>query len=223
MTGHSSKDKLTAYQRWELASFDEPERVPQRANPAPEAEKPVQPEAQPAVVLPTAEEIERMFSDAHEQGYASGYEEGMAEARAKVKRLDALLGGLQQSLDELDQKIAEQLLATSIEIANQVIRQTLRIKPEFILPVVREAITILSPHQGHPALFAHPDDASLIRKQLGEQLAHNNWRIIDDSTLTPGGCRLEIGASEVDATLETRWRRVIESLGISQDWLDEMP
>ena len=29
--------------------------------------------------------------------------------------------------------------------------------------------------------------------------------------------------SEVDATLETRWRRVIESIGINQDWLDDKP
>ena len=103
------------------------------------------------------------------------------------------------------------------------LRQSLRVKPELLLPVVREAVATLHPHSGHPALFAHPDDAALIRTQLGEQLAHNNWRIIDDATLSTGGCRVEVGASEVDATLETRWRRVIESIGISQEWLSGMP
>ena len=76
---------------------------------------------------------------------------------------------------------------------------------------------------GHPVLFAHPQDAALIRSHLGDQLAHNNWRIIEDQTLTPGGCRVELGSSEVDATLETRWRRVIESIGINQDWLSDKP
>ena len=48
-------------------------------------------------------------------------------------------------------------------------------------------------------------------------------RIIEDNALTPGGCRVELGSSEVDATLETRWRRVIESIGINQEWLSDKP
>ncbi|MEF8709031.1 MAG: FliH/SctL family protein [Candidatus Accumulibacter propinquus] len=52
----------------------------------------------------------------------------------------------------------------------------------------------------------------------GRATAHINWRIIEDST-DAGGCRVELGASEVDATLETRWRRVVEAIGISEEWL----
>ena len=116
-----------------------------------------------------------------------------------------------------------QLLATAVEIANQVLHQSLKLKPELLLPVVREAVSTLHPGSGHPALFAHPDDAALIRKHMGDHLTHNNWRIIEDPSLTRGGCRIEFGASYVDATLETRWRRVIESIGISQDWLNDKP
>jgi flagellar assembly protein FliH len=130
---------------------------------------------------------------------------------------------LKQSLSELDQQVADQLLATAVEIASQILRQSLRVKPELLLPVVREAMATLHPHLGHPALFVHPDDAALIRTHLGDQLTQNNWRIIEDGTLSCGGCRVELGASDVDATLETRWRRVIESIGISQEWLSDKP
>lgn len=223
MTEPIPKEKLTAYQRWELVAFDETEREKAaRRMPAPDP-APVPAEQLPAVVLPTAEEIERMYADAHEQGYATGYDEGIAAARDKAEQFGALASGLQNSLETIDQQVAEQLLATALEVANQVIRQALRVKPDLVLAVVREAISVLNPHQGHPALFAHPADVALIREQLGDQLAHNNWRIIEDASLTRGGCRVEIGASEVDATLETRWRRVIESLGVNQAWLDGMP
>jgi len=100
-----------------------------------------------------------------------------------------------------------------------VLRQSLRVQPELLLPVVREAVTVLHPHHGQPLLFVHPDDAALVRSQLGDQLAHSNWRIVEDKALSAGGCRVELGASEVDATLETRWRRVTESIGASQEWL----
>ena len=230
MTGFIPKEKLTAYQRWEVAAFDEAEQAARTAKavaaakPAVEPIPEVEPEPeQPPVVLPTAADIERMYSEAQEQGYAAGYEEGIANARAEAEQINALLTGVQHSIGELDQQVAEQLLATAVEIANQVLRQSLQIKPELLIPVVREAITTLHQHSGHPMLLAHPQDAALIRSHLGDHLAHNNWRIIEDNALTPGGCRVELGSSEVDATLETRWRRVIESIGINQEWLSDKP
>ena len=234
-----SPEKLTAYQRWEVAAFDEAEQAAKRAAEAAAqapAESPTEiTEAAPQVVLPTADDIERMHIEAHEQGYAAGHSEGyaaglstghsegLASAQASAAKIDALMDSLQQSLATLDQHVANQLLATAVEIAGQVLRQSLRVKPELLLPVVREAVATLYPHGGHPTLFAHPDDATLIRAHLGEQLAHSNWRIIDDATLSTGGCRVEVGASEVDATLETRWRRVIDAIGVSPEWLSETP
>ena len=225
MTGFIPKEKLTAYQRWEVAAFDEAERAaaaerPENATPPIESNDQTE---QTPVVLPTAADIERMHIEAHQQGYNAGYEEGMAHAQATMARIDGLMTNLQLALKEFDQHVADQLLATSVEIARQVLRQSLRIKPELVLPIIREAVVTLHPTSGHPALFVHPDDAALIRSHLSDQLAHNNWRIIEDGTITAGGCRVEHGASEIDATLETRWQRVIESIGISQEWLNEKP
>lgn len=219
MTGFVPKEQLTAYQRWELAAFDEEEAAAQEA-----AAKPAgaQPETQ-RVTLPTAEDIERIHNEAHAQGYAAGYEEGLAAAGSIAARIDAALNSLQAGIQEIDQQVADRLLAVALEVANQVLRQSLRVRPELLLPVVREAVAALHPNFGHPALVAHPEDAALIRKHLGEHLAHNNWRIIEDPAVSRGGCRVEIGASEVDATLETRWRRVLDAIGVNQDWLDEQP
>jgi len=226
MTSFIPKEKLTAYQRWELAAFDEAEREAAAPPPAPPAEASASEapsEPLPPVILPTAEDVERMHAEAHESGYAAGYEEGIRQARLEAAQINALMNNLQHSLQTIEQDVAEQLLAVSIEVASQVLRQSLRVQPELLLPVIREAIAALYPHHGHPALFIHPDDAALVRAQLGEQLSHNNWRIIEDAALTPGGCRVEVGASEVDATLETRWRRVIEAIGVSQEWLSARP
>ena len=225
MTGFVPKEKLTAYQRWEVAAFDEAEQAAlvTQATKSTVVTEAADLHEQTPVVLPTAADIERMHIEAHEQGYSAGFEEGMAEARAVTARMNGLMTNLQQAIAEIDQQVADQLLATSIEIANQMVHQSLRIKPELILPVVREAVATLHPTSGHPALFARPDDAALIRTHLGDQLAHNNWRIIEDASLSAGGCRVELGSSEVDATRETRWRRVIESIGINQEWLSDKP
>ncbi|MBE2258493.1 MAG: flagellar assembly protein FliH [Candidatus Accumulibacter sp.] len=234
MSDFIPKEKLTAYQRWEVAAFDEDRKVTAESPPAarqaedqPLAAPPVEtaseqenPSPEPPLVLPTAEAIETMHREAHEAGYAAGYQEGIAAAQSSAEAISTLMDNLQQALAGIDQTVAEQLLALAIEVASQVLRQSLKVQPELLLPVVREAVTTLHPHHGQPLLFIHPVDAALVRGQLGDQLAHVNWRIVEDATLTPGGCRVELGASEVDASLETRWRRVIENIGISQDWLE---
>jgi flagellar assembly protein FliH len=62
-------------------------------------------------------------------------------------------------------------------------------------------------------LHLNPADATSIREQIGEQLQQSGTHIVDDVTVTPGGCSLKAGISEIDATMETRWRRVLESIG----------
>ena len=227
MTGFIPKEKLTAYQRWELAAFDEDEREANSlekaaAQPA-DTPRQAEPSSEPSVVLPTATDIERMHNEAHEQGYSAGYAEGLAESQDITARMAEILQSLNQAVEGIEQHVAEQLLATALEIARQVLRQSLQVKPELLLPVVREAVAALQLSSGHPALLAHPDDAALIRAHMGEHLAHNNWRIIENPALTRGGCRVELGASEVDATLETRWKRVVETIGANRDWLGDKP
>lgn len=229
MSSWIPKERLTAYQRWELAAFDEQERSTEPPPVVPSAEPPLDvplapapplPPPEPAVVLPTAEDIERMHHEAHEAGYTAGYQEGIANAHAAATRIRKLMDSLQQALAEIDQGIADQLLALAIGIAEQVLRQSLRLRPELLLPVVKEAIATLHPHHGQLLLFVHPDDAEVVRVQLGDQIVHSNWRILEDADLSAGGCRVELGASEVDATVETRWRRVIEAIGVNEGWLE---
>ena len=62
------KELQSAYQRWEMASFDKERRDAQREmQPAP---APV--EIVPQVVLPSVEEIEAMREAARQEGYLQG-------------------------------------------------------------------------------------------------------------------------------------------------------
>jgi flagellar assembly protein FliH len=39
---------------------------------------------------------------------------------------------------------------------------------------------------------------------------------VSDPSVQPGGCRIETPQGEIDATVATRWRRVISTLGVDQ-------
>lgn len=225
MDGYIPKEKLTAYQRWELAAFDEAAAAPVEAAPPPEPLPPeLEPEPEPVapqeiIPLPTAEDIERIHTEAHEAGYAAGYEEGVAQARAEGERMSQILESLDTAMQGLNQEVAEQLLNLGLEIARQVTRASIKARPELLLPLIREALAALPVSHGHPSLFLHPEDATLVRTQMGDQIANSGWRVVEDRELDRGDCRIQAGASDVDATVATRWKRVLEAIGTQQDWL----
>lgn len=216
----SEPSNLTAWERWELASFSEEKKKPAAAPPPP----PVPEEEICAIRLPTAEEIEQMRQEAHdegfkrgkEEGYQAGFKEGQAKALAEAQRFTQAAAKLDKSLEELDFKVADELLALALELAREVVRHEIGARPEALLAVVREALTQL-PHQ-HAAIYLHPEDASLLRSYMGDQLAHAGHRIHEDFKLARGDCVLEAGGSQVDASVAMRWRRVLENLGIASAW-----
>ena len=213
----SEPSNLTAWERWEMASFD-------AGHPKAAAAPASIPEEELSIKLPTAAEIEQIYQQARdegarkgqEEGYQAGFKEGQAKMQAEAQRLAQATAKLDQSLADLDFQIADELLALAVELAQEVIRQEISARPETLLSVVREALTQL-PHQ-HAAIYLHPEDASLLRSYMGDQLAHAGHRIHDDFKLARGDCVLEAGGSQVDATVAMRWQRVLAGLGVATAW-----
>ena len=202
---------LTAWERWELASFDEGGETRPGAH---------QDAAKDATVpMPTVEELERIQNQARDEGYRVGYQEGQAAARQEAERLGQAAGKLEQALAELEQATAEELLQLALALARQVVRREISAQPEAILDVVRDALGQL-PHQ-HAAIFLNPEDAALVRSHLGENLAHAGHRVHEDPKLSRGDCVLEAGGSQVDGTVAMRWKRVLDSLNLESAWQEE--
>jgi flagellar assembly protein FliH len=197
---------LTAWERWELAAFDE------AARPAVVPDK----DAPPAVALPTAEEVEQIRAQARQEGYQAGYAEGQGKARDEAQRLAEAAARLDAAINGLEDQVAEELLALAVEIGRQVARSELSAQPALLLNVIRVALALL-PHQ-HAAIFLNPEDASLARSYLGDQLTHAGHRIHEDPKLQRGDCVLEAGGSHIDATVATRWRRTLEGLWLEAAW-----
>lgn len=229
------KEELANFQRWQVGSFDqkpvEVASTPTTTAPAEEA-APLPPppvEVENTIKLPTAEEIESMHQAAHAEGYAAGYAEGRQAAEQaaseaatqEAARFSALIGNLQHALDHIDQSVADELLALALEVAAQVIRGAIAVKTDVLLPVIREAVNTLPLHHGHIVLRLNPEDADHVRSLLGEEFTQTGTQIVEDSSINVGGCRLEAGASEIDATIETRWKRVLEAIGTApREWLN---
>lgn len=220
------KKELSSWQKWEFNALDtfktkQKTESPEQNQHNPKS--PIEPKQQEAVALPTAEQIEHIYQQAREEGALAGYQEGKAKAaheiEAEVKCLQSLINTFEQELRQIDQTVAQDLLALSIDLAKKMASEALQIKPELILPIVEKALHQLPAGTQSLRLTMHPDDATRVREHLENQLTHSKWRILEDTQIEPGGCRIEAGGCEVDATLTTRWQRVLAPLGQEQDWL----
>ena len=203
-TSRRSEDKVSAWERWQLASLDSPAAPVQVKNQRLENE----------VKLPTAADVAQIENQARTAGYAAG----QAQARDEARRFSVLVAGLEGAVSTFDQSVAEDVLSLALEVARQVVRQAVEVKPELLLDVIREALGQM-PH-GHAMVQLHPADAALVRQYLGEQLAHASHRIHEDPSVARGGCVIEANGSQLDASLATRWKRIVESTGAKNEWVE---
>ncbi|GAB4115116.1 MAG: hypothetical protein Fur0026_00480 [Sideroxydans sp.] len=203
MSDAEAPDQRTAWQRWELPAFTT---------------------TRERIELPTALELEQLQQQAQEEGRQAGYAEGrqrgyadgLQQAADATRRLQELSRVLQQQVDE---QVVQELTGLALDIARQVIQQALRIQPELLLAMVREAIASLPVFNQAAHLILNPQDAQLVRAQMGEQLAHSGWKILEDARMERGNARLENANSEVDASLAARWQRVTAAMGQDAPWL----
>lgn len=201
------KEQMTAFERWELASFDSHTEVN------------IQNPTQSKTPLPSVTEVENIRKQAHDEAYEEGYAAGIQQASKESSVINELLQNLQEELNQLDDNVSKSLLDLALEVAKKMVHETLQVKPQVILEIVSAAISSL-PHINQNAhLVLHPDDAELLRQHMGLQLSHAGWKIFTDSQILRGGCRVETSHTHIDASVEARWKSIVRRMGQDKSWL----
>lgn len=167
-------------------------------------------------------ELERHRAAARQEGYAEGLAEGRAVGGKEAAELRVLLGNLSNVLADVEQGMATDVLSLALEVSRHLVRQSLRVKPEAVLAIIREATLCFPGLEPGARLLLNPADASLVREVLAGQSVNNEnlWDIVEDAQIERGGCRFVSGPTHVDATVQERWRRVVASLGRDDSWLE---
>jgi flagellar assembly protein FliH len=162
-----------------------------------------------------------LWSERERRAFERGREQGALEATraaqqvraGHLERMGQVIAGLQAALDQLGSRGADALLDLALEVARQVLRGELAVRRDAVLPAVREAIALIVDHTAHPRVHLSPQDFDLVSAELDADAGHRGCRFVADPSVPPGGCRIETQQGEIDATLETRWRRVVATLG----------
>jgi len=219
MSNALPKEMQTAYQRWELASFgdDRPSQNKVKAPTEPSPEEIALHQRQLAEEREDA--IRRGYENGVAQGRIAGLAEGRSQASEELARFLKISEAFSSDVTRANEVIAEDLLTLALDIAKAMLKTSLNVKPELVLPIVGEAIRYLPSLQQPALLFLHPEDAQLVRERMADELTAAGWRIAEDTHLEPGGCRIETASNQVDASLAGRWERISASLGKAAGWL----
>ncbi len=171
-----------------------------------------------------------------EEGFQKGYEAGINEGlqrgkeraeqseslieierqqlQARIQHFEQLLRALADPVSQVDKEVEDQLVELVLAVSRQLIRRELKADPGQIIAVVREAVSLLPVAAREYRLALHPEDAVLVREALAmdDREGDRPWTIVEDPTLTRGGCRVVSEASYIDATVERQLAAVAATL-----------
>jgi len=207
------KEQMSAYQRWEMASFDDSvssERVKRERAQAEENARTV------------SQILKQVRQEAYEEGFKTGYVDGMGHAEKQLEdertQLLQMAASFQQALSMQDVNVAESVLSLALDLAKAMMKTKLQADPQAVIPVVLDAMHYL-PQVKQPArLIVNHEDAKVLRSHIGEELREQGWQLVEDAQIERGGCLVETAENQIDATNEMRWKRLVQGLSRFDDW-----
>jgi len=225
---------LGIFDRWALPSFDAPGEEPEAAEASAEEPAPAPVEAEPEdsgqveeiaiedVKPLTLDELEAIRQDAYNEGFAAGEKDGFhagqikarqeadAALAVKVGSLEKLMAQLLDPIAEQDQQMEVAMVRLVSHMVREVIQRELNTDSSQIRQVLREALKLLPMGAQNVRIQVNPQDFDTI-KALRER-HEESWRILEDDSLLPGGCRIESEHSQIDASIETRMAQALKQL-----------
>lgn len=174
------------------------------------------PSAAEEVLRKAREEIqaekEELKKKAYEEGFASGQEEGRRQGRDEYARKIESTAGLIDDLSEARKKLVgeyesellelikvmvERLVQQKIESDKTVIREVLNNALEYV--VENATVTIKLNREDIERLNNGKEDGALLPGEGRREV-----ELVEDNSISAGGCLVVTGSGEVDATLGNR-------------------
>jgi type III secretion protein L len=149
------------------------------------------------IVADAEAERDRILAEAHDAGYRDGL----------VQWNDAVAQAL-RAKDEYLAACEEDLLRLAVKIAGKIIGEQLRLHPETIASIVREALKS-APRERRLTIQVNPSEVDTVNRHLRKLLESVTFHppeveVVASETVAAGGCVIVSELGRVDAQLETQ-------------------
>jgi flagellar assembly protein FliH len=175
------------------------------------------------IVAEARQEAARIKAKAVEEGREAAIQAAQASLRARLdQQLTSVLAALRQAAETIDhsrhawqQHWEQHTVSLACSIASRICRRELSRQPEITLAWVREALEMAAGNAEVTVRLHAEDHATLAThtETIAKQLAGlGNVRIVADSAITAGGCRVDTEFGSLDLQLDQQLARIAEEL-----------
>ena len=162
------------------------------------------------------EQQQNIRQQAYEKSYAKGYMEGLAKGKKEITEqvgyLQSLLNSLAMPINGVDDNVVDELAQLSMAVVKQLMKCELKISPDEVIAVIKEALNLLPVTANDISIELHPDDASLVRESSYQTENETKWNVIENSMLIRGDVRVTTSTSRIDASVDNRIRAAITAV-----------
>jgi flagellar assembly protein FliH len=171
---------------------------------------------------------EEGFAKGHEEGKVSGHEEGvelghkegaetgLAEGKESIEEQStawqSLTEQLHKPLLDVEKNVEQQLLHLVVQLTEAITLQEAKTNPDIIIGAISAGIKALPSQEAQTQILLHPDDIKRVEKQFGaDHVQEQGWRLLAAPQLVPGSCQIENSTSNVDLSIKSRMKEVLDS------------
>ena len=167
----------------------------------------------------TVASIRSTLESARQKGYDEGFERGHAEGVAKAQAISAdieqLLTAMVEPFAKQEETLFREQCLVISRIATAVIERELQLEPATIEQALSSALEVVKNEPQPLEIEINASDLERLETVAPDLLQGKSWRVETDHDLMPGGCRIKVGDSIIDASVEARLQAAIrEALGL---------
>lgn len=159
-------------------------------------------------------EFQQLLVEERARGFAEGQSEAQERVDAEIasirNQFSTLCDELSSKLHQEIERIERQAIGISILISRRIVAEAVEINPEYLLPIVREALGYVGGAEVHRVRIS-PADLEFVEIEKIRERFDGSWSFVADSSIV-SGCVIETNAGEVDYRLDAAWERLKEQV-----------
>ncbi|OLA94987.1 MAG: hypothetical protein BHW64_00985 [Candidatus Melainabacteria bacterium LEY3_CP_29_8] len=164
-----------------------------------------------------------LVSRAHEeanlikkQARDDGYNEGINDAKNDLAEFKEALNVFYNAKDDAYNRLSEDILSISLNIAKKIIKSELQTNNEAIINMINEVLGEVSKDEHKITLIVSKRDLNQVKDRLSEIIKINNIEakvnVIEDDEVQEGGVIVKTTSGIVDASITSQLKLVEEAL-----------
>lgn len=168
-----------------------------------------------AMIAEAKARAKQIETEAQAKGLAEGKAQAEAEAKDQFVKIDALLTELEGERQSFHQRYEEDMLTLIKAMVDRVLFHEIKANPQAIELCLKRALTYVV-ENAKVVIRLHGQDLERLQQAAQERpellAGYQKIELVEDPSLAMGGCVIDSGFGEINASLESRKDKVFAAI-----------